>query len=88
MAKADYRLCDLCGSKAFYDANLNYERINKNDKYDTFSPPFKVAGVSQYEDHDDLEMYGTRLDMLGDWAVLCTDCALTHQVRIVRKEDD
>ncbi len=26
MAAADYRLCDLCESKAFYDANLGYER--------------------------------------------------------------
>ena len=24
MALADYRLCDVCGSKAFYDARLNY----------------------------------------------------------------
>ncbi len=26
MALADYRLCDVCGSKAFYDARLNYEQ--------------------------------------------------------------
>lgn len=25
MASADYRLCDRCGAKAFYDASLNYE---------------------------------------------------------------
>jgi hypothetical protein len=25
MAKADYYLCDVCGEKCFYDANLNYE---------------------------------------------------------------
>jgi hypothetical protein len=25
MAMADYRLCDVCGKKAFYDANLNYD---------------------------------------------------------------
>ena len=25
MAIADYRLCDICGRKAFYDANLNYQ---------------------------------------------------------------
>ena len=24
MALCDYRLCDVCGGKAFYDANLNY----------------------------------------------------------------
>ncbi len=25
MAGADYRLCDVCGGKTFYDANLNYD---------------------------------------------------------------
>ena len=25
MARADYKLCDVCGEKAFYDASLNYE---------------------------------------------------------------
>ena len=25
MAYADYRLCDLCNGKTFYDANLNYQ---------------------------------------------------------------
>jgi len=25
MAKSDYRCCDICDSKVFYDANLNYE---------------------------------------------------------------
>ena len=25
MAATDYRLCDRCACKAFYDANLNYE---------------------------------------------------------------
>lgn len=24
MAMSDYRLCDVCGGKAFYDANLDY----------------------------------------------------------------
>ena len=31
MAMADYRRCDKCGSKAFYDANLNYEDATGND---------------------------------------------------------
>ena len=32
MALADYRLCDQCGGKAFYDANLNYDpdRLDKH----------------------------------------------------------
>ncbi len=25
MASANYRLCDVCGCKTFYDANLSYE---------------------------------------------------------------
>jgi hypothetical protein len=25
MAAADYRLCDVCQCKTFYDANLNYD---------------------------------------------------------------
>jgi hypothetical protein len=32
MAMADYRQCDVCGCKAFYDANLNYEWPNKQGK--------------------------------------------------------
>ena len=32
MALSDYRLCDVCGSKAFYDAQLNYamDKIDRN----------------------------------------------------------
>lgn len=32
MASADYRSCDVCGCKTFYDANLNYDfnDYNKN----------------------------------------------------------
>ena len=29
MAMADYYLCDKCGSKTFYDANLHYEDDEK-----------------------------------------------------------
>lgn len=28
MAYADYRLCDVCGAKTFYDASLNYNSPN------------------------------------------------------------
>lgn len=28
MAMADYYLCDVCGGKAFYDSNLNYDLDN------------------------------------------------------------
>ena len=29
MALADYRLCDVCNRKAFYDANLDYQDTEK-----------------------------------------------------------
>jgi len=32
MALSDYRLCDVCGGKAFYDVNLNYDE-DEVDKY-------------------------------------------------------
>jgi len=61
MAAADYRLCDVCNRKAFYDANLNYDY----DKRDANGEP--------------------SLDYLGAWAVICTDCAKTHEVKIVER---
>lgn len=70
MAYADYRLCDVCGNKAFYDAALNYD----DENYDR--PAFKVAGEPQKYMH-------YRLDYLGDWAVLCNDCAKTYKCVIV-----
>lgn len=56
MAAADYRLCDVCSAKTFYDAELAYD--------------FK-----KYPKHG---LWG-----VGDWAVLCTKCAETHEVRVV-----
>lgn len=29
MAAADYWLCDLCGRKTFYDANLDYDKVGR-----------------------------------------------------------
>lgn len=58
MAAADYRLCDVCGSKTFYDANLDYD--------------FK-------------EYPGTGLYNLGDWSVICRNCAKTHFTFIAMK---
>lgn len=63
MAASDYRLCDVCNRKAFYDANLNYDNL-----------PYSEPGVlfngepSHY-----------RVDYLGAWAILCEDCAKTHR---------
>lgn len=57
MAAADYRLCDVCGTKTYYDADLAWD--------------FK-----QYPEH------GLRL---GDWKVICIECAKTHECVIVPK---
>lgn len=58
MARADYRLCDKCGGKAFYDATLDYD--------------FRT-----YRD--------TGLWNLGDWAVLCRECAKKFECVIVER---
>lgn len=81
MALADYRLCDVCESKAFYDSNLNYEFGGDGSNSNT--PPYKTTGADQYDDADLLKKHGVRLDYLGDWAVLCADCAKTHRTQIV-----
>lgn len=60
MAMADYRLCDKCGCKAFYDSNLNYEFEDRNTKI---------------PDDEKIRDFPYKLDYLGDWAVLCRDCA-------------
>ena len=70
MAYADYRLCDICGGKAFYDANLNYE-------FGTHKEPIPVEELVENTN------YG--IDRLGDWAVICLDCANTHKCVIVKK---
>ena len=33
MAGCDYRSCDVCGAKTFYDANLNYVKDEKTGEY-------------------------------------------------------
>lgn len=77
MAAGDYRSCDVCGGKAFYDAKLNYETGDKvGGKWVYSDTPYRVAGVSQGE-------YGVGLDYVGDWAVICTDCSKTHKTVIV-----
>ncbi len=78
MAGADYRRCDVCGGKAFYDADLSYEQVHKVDGNWVYHPdePYKTAG--RLEEHD-----STALGRLGDWAVICIDCAKTHKCVIV-----
>ena len=60
MALSDYRLCDLCHCKAFFDAKLQYD----------------------FNEHPD-----TGLDDVGEWKVLCRDCAQTHTVVILCRDD-
>lgn len=71
MAMGDYRACDVCGGKSFYDATLNY-----NGGPDEDYPPFRLAGKEQ-------DGYRDNLPGVGDWAVLCHGCAKTHRTQIV-----
>ena len=72
MAMADYKCCDKCGCKCFYDSDLQYQ--NKPDAYHV--APFKEAGKPQ-------EFSPHYLYRLGDWAVLCIECSKTHKTQIV-----
>ena len=68
MAYADYRLCDICECKAFYDSNLNYDFPDKNNPI----PEENLIRDCHYS-----------LDYLGDWAVICRECAKTHKTIVV-----
>ena len=59
MAYADYRHCDVCDCKVFYDANLNYDHFPETGE--------------------------VKLERLGAWAVICVECAKTHEVVIQKK---
>ena len=73
MAMADYRCCDKCGCKAFYDAELNY--TDNSDKHMEGNKPFSVAGKVGTE-------WDYKLDNVGDWAVICQKCSETHETVI------
>lgn len=45
MALADYRLCDICEGKTFYDANLDYE---EPDKSRSDYPNYWLRGVGAW----------------------------------------
>ena len=77
MAYADYRLCDVCGCKAFYDSNLNYEWSTKNNP---------LPEAEQIKDGG--RPSGMKLMSLGDWSVICVDCAKTHKTIIVPIEGE
>jgi len=73
MAAADYRLCDQCGCKAFYDAGM----------YD-FDPP--AEGVPDILDNEKPKHLWTC--QLGGWAVLCRDCVKTHKAVVVPRSSE
>ncbi len=86
MASGDYKSCDVCGSKAFYDASLNYK--HREESWD------EINNLIIYEDRDfppllsnnrDTHLY---LDYCGAWAILCNDCAKTHEAVIKLKEQE
>ena len=62
MAAADYRSCDVCKGKTFYDAELDYKECMNAPSYGAPMPEGDV----------------------GDWAVLCSRCALVHKIEIVQ----
>jgi len=81
MALGDYRLCDVCDGKAFYDSRLNYG--DGTDEWHKNLSPYRQAGKYQYDKPEFNQKYGMRLDNLGDWAVICADCAKTHKTIVV-----
>lgn len=80
MAMADYRWCDKCGCKAFYDANLNYNCAEQNRPIPDYLEPFKICGTEKHE------LEGYALDNVGDWGVLCHKCAEQYEINIVEKK--
>jgi len=83
MALCDYRLCDVCGRKAFYDAHLNYD--DRPSEYRSVDKPYRVAGAEQYEKPELNQKHGMRLDYVGDWAVICADCSDKYETKIVER---
>lgn len=81
MAAADYRLCDVCDGKVFYDVRLSYE--DGRDEHAKERPPYRIAGAEQIADPALNAKCGMRLGYLGDWAVICSDCAKTHRTAIL-----
>ena len=69
MALADYRLCDVCDSKVFYDVHLNYE--------------FTESEWVKFDEFDN--RLGFKLDYLGDWSCICKECSKSWEVVVQRK---
>lgn len=78
MAGGDYRSCDLCGTKSFYDANLPYEYVGDVSDGVTITKEMCTRKVGQPT--------STFLWRVGDWAVLCNECSKTHETKIVKRK--
>lgn len=79
MARGDYRGCDVCDGKAFYDANLSYEDGDSEWRLE----PYRVAGEPQYPGAPELNAkWAVSLGYVGDWAVICTDCSPSFRTLI------
>lgn len=72
MAAADYRLCDVCDGKVFYDSNLDYEFLGQ-----------ETWGGEKVKQEDCARDCSYKLQYLGDWAVICRNCAKTHKCVVV-----
>ena len=87
MAAGDYRSCDVCGGKTFYDANMwYYQGVEEGNDFSKV--PYRIAGQQQFSNEEANAKYGLRLGRLGDWAVLCQECAKTHRAIIVPIEKE
>jgi hypothetical protein len=80
MALCDYRVCDVCGGKAFYDAELNYN-FERNEGPVPAEERVRISG----READD---WGYSLDRVGEWAVICRECAKEYRTQIVRRQAD
>jgi hypothetical protein len=76
MSSLDYRSCDVCGTKTFYDAELAYHEVES--EHDV---KYLKVGKKQHSNSE----YGLCLDNLGDWAVLCKECSKKYKTQIVKK---
>ncbi|HEX7687315.1 MAG TPA: hypothetical protein VF453_06400 [Burkholderiaceae bacterium] len=86
MAACDYRSCDVCGGKAFYDAELAYESMSDENSIRRGATPMRYAGREQFSEPELTAKFGQVLGYVGDWAVLCTACSKTHRTAILPRE--
>lgn len=72
MAGGDYRSCDVCGGKTFYDANISYEWPDGDDDYRDHH--MRTCG--------ELEWPAMSMHSVGDIAVLCWRCTLQYRTAV------